>query len=305
MRIARAHAAVRVPATSGNLGPGFDAMGLALDLTDELELEATTGGVRIEVEGEGTGSVPSDEDHLVVRALRLALDHVGAPQVGVRLRCRNRIPHGRGLGSSAAATVAGLVLAREIIAEPEALSDDVLLDLATVMEGHPDNAAPAILGGATVSWTESDGPRAVRLEIGQDVLDPVVLLPQTTLATESARSLLPAQVPHPDAAANAGRAALLVHALAHDPGLLLAATEDRLHQDYRTEGMPQSVHLVHVLRQEGYPAVVSGAGPSVLVLAGGGSRAMTDVVRRAVDAPATWRIARIGCSRDGVVPVVL
>lgn len=304
MRISRTRSAVRVPATSGNVGPGFDAMGLALDLTDELVLEATTGGVSVEVEGEGSGAVPDGEDHLVVRALRLALDHVGAPQIGVRLHCVNRIPHGRGLGSSAAATVAGLMLARGLIAEPEALSDDVLLELATVMEGHPDNAAPAILGGVTVSWTEAGRPRTVGLEIGRDVLDPVVLLPRSTLATDSARSLLPAQVPHADAAANVGRAALLVHALAHDRALLLPATEDHLHQDYRSGGMPESVHLVHVLRQEGYPAVVSGAGPSVLVLAGGDA-GMRDVVRRAVDAPQTWRIARMGCSRDGAVPVVL
>ncbi|PWH05382.1 homoserine kinase [Brachybacterium endophyticum] len=303
MRISTERVAVRVPATSANLGPGFDALGLALALHDDLELEATTGPVEVTVEGEGAKDVPTGEEHLVVRALRRGLDHAGAPQVGVRLHCRNRIPHGRGLGSSAAATVAGLMLARQLLGDPEALDDQSVLDLATEMEGHPDNAAPALLGGVVLSWTDRVGARAVRLQVAPDGIDPVVLLPSATLATSSARSLLPETVPHADAAFTAGRAALLVHALATDPALLLPATEDRLHQDHRAPGMPQSVELVRVLRSEGYPAVISGAGPSVLVMAGGDG-ALAPLVRRVVDDPTGWRIARVGLSSNGAVPVV-
>jgi homoserine kinase len=300
MRIAHPSAGVAVPATSGNLGPGFDALGLALGLHDELDLEATTGGIEVEVEGEGAGAVPLGEDHLVVRSLRRALDHVGAPQMGIRLRCRNRIPHGRGLGSSAAA----IALARGVISDPEALNDQVALDLATEMEGHPDNAAPALLGGATVAWTEGSHARAVRLDVDAcpGGVEPVVLLPQFVLSTSSARALLPAEVPHVDAAFNAGRSALLVHALAHDPALLMAATEDRLHQQQRASGMPQSVDLVRVLRQEGYPAVISGAGPCVLVLAGADGE-LSHLVRDVVVDPTQWRIARVGMSQDGVRPL--
>ncbi|MBK0330375.1 homoserine kinase [Brachybacterium sp. MASK1Z-5] len=324
MRITTERVGVRVPATSANLGPGFDALGLALHLVDDLELEATTGRVEVTVEGEGAGDVPAGEDHLVVRALRRGLDHAGAPQAGVRLHCRNRIPHGRGLGSSAAATVAGLMLARLLVSEPEALDDQVLLDLATEMEGHPDNAAPALLGGVVLSWTDRAGARAERLDLAtpgdraqrgngagqsgsgtaqEPAIRPVVLLPTARLATSTARSLLPETVPHADAAFNAARAALLVHALTSDPSLLLPATEDRLHQEYRAPGMPQSVELVRVLRSEGYPAVISGAGPSVLVIDGAGPD-LAPLVRRVVDDPRAWRIARVGLSSTGAEPVV-
>ncbi|MCL6423786.1 homoserine kinase [Brachybacterium sp. JHP9] len=302
MRITQSRVGVRVPATSANLGPGFDALGLALRLFDELELEATTSPAEVVVEGEGAGEVPTGEDHLVVRALRLGLDHAGAPQVGLRLLCRNRIPHGRGLGSSAAATVAGLLLARELISDPGALDDATVLDLATQMEHHPDNAAPALLGGVVASWMEGAHARAVPLRVAEAGIEPVILLPAARLSTSSARSLLPEQVPHADAAFNAGRAALLVHALAEAPELLLTATEDRLHQEQRAPGMPQSVELVRVLRAEGYPAVISGAGPSVLVLAGADAR-LSEVVGQVVEDPASWRIARTGLSLQGGGPL--
>lgn len=304
MRIGRRSAAVRVPATSANLGPGFDAMGLALGLHDDLEVEAVAGGLEIEVSGEGAQDVPRTEDHLVVRALRIGLDHAGAPQVGVRLRTRNRIPHGRGLGSSAAAAVAGLLLARGLIADPEGLDDQAVLSLATAIEGHPDNAAPALLGGVTLSWMQQDVPRTVRLALAEGALDPIVLRPEATLSTAKARSLLPAEVPHADAAFTAGRAALLVHALATDPSLLLPATEDRLHQEQRAPGMPQSVELMRVLRSEGFPAVISGAGPTVLVLAGDHDR-LSSLVRRVVDRPEQWRLARVGLDTTGAASAVV
>ncbi|MFS0704082.1 homoserine kinase [Cellulomonas sp. 179-A 9B4 NHS] len=269
MRLRAAHVRVRVPATSANLGPGFDALGMALGLHDDLGVRALgSSEVRVEVEGEGAGEVPDDERHLVVRALRAALDHVGAPQTGLHLVCRNRIPHGRGLGSSAAAVVAGLLAARGLVGDPEVLGDDDVLALATELEGHPDNAAPALLGGCTLAWSADDGGavRAVRLPVHADVA-PVAIVPPQHLSTHAARGVLPAQVPHADAAWQAGRAGLLVEALGRRPDLLLDATGDRLHQGYRRSVMPESLALVDALRARGVAAVVSGAGPTVLALA--------------------------------------
>lgn len=304
MRITRTRVSVRVPATSANLGPGFDALGLAVELCDDLELEATTGGVEILAAGEGADSVPTGEEHLVVRALRRGLDHAGAPQVGVRLRSVNRIPHGRGMGSSAAATVAGLLLARGLVAEPEVLDDETVLQLACEFEGHPDNAAPALLGGVVLSWMKGQRARTAPLRVADGLLRPLILLPRFTLPTHVARSLLPAEVPYGDAVHNAARCALLVHALAAgDRDLLLEATEDRLHQEQRAPGMPQSVDLMRVLRQEGVPAVISGAGPAVLVLAGARAE-VAPLVRRIVDDPSAWRIAQVPLRRAPTRAVV-
>ncbi|MDN5598913.1 MAG: homoserine kinase [Brachybacterium sp.] len=303
MRIQHTRVSVRVPATSANLGPGFDTLGLALDLCDDLSVEATTGAVEITVTGEGAASVPTGEDHLVVRALRRGLDHAGAPQTGLRLRAANRIPHGRGLGSSAAATLAGLLLARGMISDPEALDDQAVLQLATEFEGHPDNAAPALRGGVVLSWMQGATARAVPLHVGGDVLHPVVLLPTTTLSTDQARGLLPEEIPHADAVFNASRSGLLVHALAGAPELLLEATEDRLHQEQRAPGMPESVELMRVLRREGHPAVVSGAGPSVLVMSGRRAE-LAPLVRRFVGDPTAWRIAEVALRTTPAAPVV-
>lgn len=267
MRLAADHVRVRVPATSANLGPGFDALGVALSLHDVVEVRAVSvPGAVVDVTGEGAGTVATGEDHLVVRAIREGLDHAGASQVGLRLTCANAIPHGRGLGSSAAAVVAGLLVARALVAEPAALDDDTVLALATRMEGHPDNAAPALLGGVTVAWCDEEVAHAVRVPVHPDVV-PVAIVPPHHLSTKAARAVLPPQVPHGDAAFQAGRAALLVEALGRRPDLLLPATEDRLHQEYRRAVMPDSLALVAALRRRGVAAVVSGAGPSVLALA--------------------------------------
>ncbi|MEZ7128133.1 homoserine kinase [Nonomuraea sp. AD125B] len=257
---------IRVPATSANLGPGFDALGLALSLYDEVEAGLTgERGVEVSVSGEGAGEVDRGERHLVVRAMREAFGRMGVAQpAGIRLRCRNRIPHARGLGSSSAAVCAGLLAARAL-ARVE-WPDDEVFALATEMEGHPDNVAPCLAGGLTVAWSDHAGaPHMVKLAPDQRVR-PVVLIPSARLATETARGLLPKDVPHKDASFNAGRAALLIAALTQRPetGLLLAATEDRLHQHYRAPAMPQSAALVERLRAVGVPAVVSGAGPTVL-----------------------------------------
>jgi len=266
MRLGADHVRVRVPATSANLGPGFDAMGLALAHFDEVEVRALgSADVHVEVTGEGAGELPTGEDHLIVRAIRAALDEVGAPQVGLHLVCHNTIPHGRGMGSSAAAVVAGILAVRMLIGEPEALHNTAAFKIASAFEGHPDNAAPAILGGATISWTSPDGPHATQLPLHPDI-EPVVLVPAERCATKTARGVLPVQVPHADAAFTAGRAALLVQALSHRPELLFEATEERLHQAYRSAVMPATWELVCDLRAAGQAAVISGAGPSVLVL---------------------------------------
>ena len=304
MRLGHDHVRVRVPATSANLGPGFDALGLALGLYDDVEVRALgTAEVRVDVVGEGAGEVPDGEDHLVVRAVRAALDQVGAPQTGLHLVCHNRIPHGRGLGSSAAAVVAGMVAARSLIVDPEALDDDVALALATQMEGHPDNAAPALLGGATVAWTDRGGPHAVPLTVHADVA-PIALVPATRLATRVARGVLPAVVPHVDAASQAGRAALLVEALARRPDLLFPATEDLLHQQYRASVMPDSFALVEALRRRGVAAMVSGAGPTVLVLARAVGSAATDadesIEQTFGGAMGGWQVRPLAVDREGV-----
>ena len=255
---------VSVPATSANLGPGFDSLGLALSLRDELEAEVLPDGLVVEVEGAGAGGVPRDETHLVVRAMRAAFDRMGEQPPGLRLSCHNRIPHARGLGSSSAAIVAGVVLARGLVAGGQLLaSDEALLDLAADLEGHPDNVAPAFLGGFVISGREDDRWFAVRAGVDPRITA-VAFVPPTGVETTVARGLLPATVPHTDAAANSGRAALLVAALTGQPEHLLAATRDWLHQDQREPAMPQTLALVRRLRADGVPAVVSGAGPTVL-----------------------------------------
>lgn len=258
---------VTVPATSANLGPGFDSLGLALDLRDELTGELTGSGVVVEVTGEGTGAVPLDESHLVVRAMQRAFAELDEAAPGIRLRCHNAVPHARGLGSSAAAVVGGLVLARALVADgAERLPNEALLALATEMEGHPDNVAPALHGGFVISGTDERGevyavPSPVDARVSAEVF-----VPPEPLSTEVARGLLPSSVPHADAAADAGAAALLVAALAARPDQLWRATRDFLHQDHRRPAMPASLALVDRLRADGHAAVVSGAGPTVLAL---------------------------------------
>jgi homoserine kinase len=254
-----------VPATSANLGPAFDCAGLALERHDVLEFTVTGPGLFVSISGVGAGELPEDESHLVVRAFREACAQLGWSPPGLRLVAHNAIPQGRGMGSSAAAVVAGVLGAWALCPEVDTIDEDAVLALTTTLEGHPDNVAACLLGGATLSWTTPAGARAARLDVHPD-LRPVVLVPPGVLDTHVARRLLPAAVPHADAAVNAGRSALLVHALTRQPGLLLEATEDRLHQRQRAAAMPESIDLIERLRDAGHAAVVSGAGPSVLVL---------------------------------------
>jgi homoserine kinase len=254
---------VRVPATSANLGPGFDAFGLALGLYDELTVIPGGSGVSVEVTGAGAGEVALDESHLVVRAVQAGLEALGVSVPGFVLRCENRVPHGRGLGSSSAAIVGGIAAAYGLAGRE--LDREHVVALANELEGHPDNVAAAALGGFTTAWVDGGVGRAVRAEPVEG-LRATVYVPEVKVLTKQARGLLPDVVPHADAAANAGRAALLVTAITSRPGLLMTATEDRLHQEYREPVMPETLALVHKLRGSGLAAVVSGAGPTVLVL---------------------------------------
>lgn len=285
---------VRVPASSANLGPGFDALGLALTLYDEITAEVgdvsggeIEDGLHFTVEGEGADTVPRDETHLVVHSMHQAFELLGGIPRGLRLHFRNAIPHGRGLGSSSAAIVGGVVLARALVEGGEVLLDDVAAyQLAVDIEGHPDNVAAAMFGGLTIAWVDGAAAEVERLETSVEV---TVFVPSAAVSTEKARGLLPETVPHRDAALNAGRAALLIAALTGSPHRLISATEDRLHQSYRAEAMPASYKLLRQLRVEGIPAIISGAGPTVLAFA----RGVAD------SAPDGWTVHELDVDRVG------
>ena len=324
---------VRAPASSANLGPGFDALGLALSLHDVAVARVTDGGLDIEVSGEGSETAAAGEAHLVVRAMRAGFDVLGAHPPGLGLRSLNAIPHGRGLGSSAAAIVTGILAARGLARDgAELLPDDAVLALAASLEGHPDNVAACLHGGLTISWTPDParpgpglpgpgrpdlaspdlaspgdgagpaappGPRVVRLPVLEEIR-PVVFVAEESLATHTARGALPAAVPHRDAAANAARSALLVAALTRVPEVLFDATQDYLHQPYRAAVMPRTAELVGRLRAAGVAAVVSGAGPSVLALTVAGAPGGPDLVDSiASETGIAWRISPLAIDRQG------
>jgi homoserine kinase len=294
-------ARVRVPATSANLGPGFDALGLALSLHDVVAATVTAGGLSINVTGAGAETAVAGEDHLVLRAMRAAFAMIGEQPPGLSLVCVNAIPQGFGLGSSAAAIVAGLLAARALCGErgAERLPDDAVLQLAAGLEGHADNAAACLAGGLTIAWSARSGFRYARLA-PLAALVPVLCVPDLPLATVAARQVLPPAVPHADAAQNAARAALLIAALTTDPRTLLDATEDFLHQPYRAAVMPESAALVAALRQAGIPAVISGAGPAVLALtAGGFTPDASAVAAIAGGARQAWTATELQIDRQG------
>ncbi|MFM1797146.1 MAG: hypothetical protein RL733_927 [Actinomycetota bacterium] len=298
---------VSVPASSANLGPGFDALGLALELRDIYVAQILDEEVfDVDVTGEGADEVKKDGKHLVIKAMMAGFEFMGGKPRGIALRALNNIPHGRGLGSSAAAIIGGLFLARSLVLSGSTLmNDDDLVALATDLEGHPDNVSAAALGGATISWMENRVGVATGCATRVNV-DPsiraLVLMPSTQLSTGKARKMLPETVPHKDAAINAGRSALLVHALSIRPELLFAATEDHLHQQYRRDGMPRSVDLVNKLRGAGVPAMISGAGPSVLVLHTGSTAEHDDIVRTAGEhfTPLDLEISTLGAQVSNV-----
>jgi homoserine kinase len=264
-------ATISVPATCANLGPGFDCFGIALELYDTITARIGDDKVHVNVSGEGADELPTDERHLIASTMLATFDRLGDRPGGLELTCENAIPQARGMGSSSAAIVAGILLARHLFdGGSQILDDAAVIQLAAEIEGHPDNVAPCALGGFTIAWTGGagvgqGGARAVRVNDIQGV-QPVIFVPVQRGYTAQARAVLPATVPLADAAFNAARTGLLVRALTGSPDLLFEATEDRLHQGYRAKAMPDTARLVADLRGMGIAAIVSGAGPSVLVL---------------------------------------
>ena len=292
---------VRVPATSANLGPGYDSFGLALGLHDVVRAQVIDGGLRITVHGVDQQTAEQGERHLVVRAMRAAFDLLGEQPPGIALRCDNAIPQGFGLGSSAAAIMAGLLAARALRGEfgVSVLPDAAVLRLATDLEGHADNVAACQAGGLTIAWTSGESVRSTSL-LPLPGLKPVLCVPPVPLSTEAARQVLPSTVPHADAARNSARAALLVAALLGDAGLLFDATEDYLHQPYRAGSMPGSARLISALRAASVPAVVSGAGPAVLALLAPPVTPGPEVVASiAAGTGGEWAVSVLGVDRDG------
>lgn len=299
---------VRVPASSANLGPGFDSIGCALGVWDTCRASVTASpGLVVTVAGEGAGVVPLDSTHLVHRAMMVAWSELGVvPPPGLRLDCVNEVPHGRGMGSSATAIVTGIVAAQALADVSDgSAGEDVDLDfansLASRLEGHPDNASASVHGGFTLSWSDDEQATTttVHLPVHPDVV-PVVFAPEVQLSTAKARSVLPQQVRLADAAANAARAALLAHAVGSAPEHLLAATREWLHQEARRPSYPASMALVDRLRDAGHAAVISGAGPSVLVLA---EREQVDSVR--AHGEHGWRVLTPGIPDHGARVTVL
>ncbi|HWH26350.1 MAG TPA: homoserine kinase [Pseudolysinimonas sp.] len=280
---------VKVPATTANLGPGLDTLGLALSLYDELEVTVRSApGAHVVVDGVGVDDVPTDETNLVVRSIAYTFASYGVELPGLDLVAHNRIPHGRGMGSSGAAIVSGVMAAKGLLEGIVEIDPNGLLAVATALEGHPDNVAPALFGGLTIAWTTPDGPRYKKLMVHRGV-SPLVAVPvDSSMSTAFARSLQPASVPHEDAIFNVSRSALLIAALIQSPELLLAATEDKLHQSYRASAMVETDALIQLLRADGLAAVVSGAGPSILVLGSDPAQRLRAAELISSNATTTW-----------------
>ncbi|QEO10379.1 homoserine kinase [Protaetiibacter larvae] len=296
---------VRVPATTANLGPGFDTLGMSLAVYDELQVTAREQpGATVQVIGVGEGEVPTDETNLVVRSIAHTFASVGQELPGLELLARNAIPHGRGMGSSGAAIVSGIMAAKGLLEGVVEFGAEQLLALATELEGHPDNVAPALFGGLTITWMTPEGPRFKKLIVHRGV-SPLVAVPrERTMSTALARSLQPQSVPHEDAIFNVSRSALLIAALVQSPELLLAATEDKLHQSYRASAMPETDALIQMLRGEGLAAVVSGAGPSILVLGSDPAQRLRAAELIAEHAESVWECLMLAVDFRGATVVL-
>ncbi|MCS0500686.1 homoserine kinase [Protaetiibacter mangrovi] len=296
---------VKVPATTANLGPGFDTLGMALAVYDELEVTVRERpGATVTVVGVGEGEVPTDESNLVVRAIAHTFAALGQELPGLELVAHNTIPHGRGMGSSGAAIVSGIMAAKGLLEGIVDLDAERLLALATELEGHPDNVAPALFGGLTITWVTPEGPRYKKLIVHRGV-SPLVAVPhERTMSTALARSLQPDSVPHEDAIFNVSRSALLIAALVQSPELLHAATEDKLHQSYRASAMPETDALIRMLRADGLAAVVSGAGPSILVLGSDPAQRLRAAELIAQHAESRWECLMLAVDFRGATVVL-
>lgn len=297
---------VQVPASSANLGPGFDCFGLALALHDRYIAQVTDEvGLDLDITGEGADSIRRNEKNLIIKAMYQGFDFMGGKPRGLSVRALNVIPHGRGLGSSASAIVGGLVLARALVLSGnERMIDDDLLNIATKMEGHPDNVAAAFYGGATIAWQEDQHGHPIARAVGISVdprISAIALIPKGAVSTSKARKLLPELLPHAEAVANSTRTALLSQALSHRPDLLFIATQDFLHQKYRQEVMPKSFALVTKLRSAGVAAFISGAGPTVLVLHSGLSS--NDVVELGKAAGEHFQLQSLSIAASGATVI--
>jgi homoserine kinase len=294
---------VKVPATTANLGPGFDTLGLALSLYDELTVTVRNEpGAFVDVIGVGAGVVPTDASNLVVTAIAHTFAAYDIEMPGLHLVARNSIPHGRGMGSSGAAIVSGIMAAKGLLEGIVEIDSEALLVLATQMEGHPDNVAPALFGGLTIAWMTPEGPKHKKLIVHRGV-SPLVFVPESTMSTALARSLQPASVPHEDAIFNVSRSALLIAALIQSPELLLAATEDKLHQSYRASAMPETDALIQLLRANDLAAVVSGAGPSLLVLCSDPAQRLVAADLVASNATTPWQPLMLAVDFKGATVV--
>lgn len=309
-----ARVTVKVPASSANLGPGYDSLGLALAHYDDLVVTRVpgVGELTFDLTGEGADEVPQDASHLVVKAMVAAWKAVGLFELpSLHIQAHNRIPHSRGMGSSASAIVAGVTAANGLLPEQHQLDAETVLQICSGMEGHPDNVAPSLYGHVVISYGDDSGWHSLPVPAHDNVL-PVIAIPDYEVPTKVARGLIPETVPHREAAANSGRAALLTQALASYPDYLLPATSDLLHQSYRAVAMKPSAALVKYLRGKGYAAVISGAGPTVMTLANGADERAR--VREAIEAFATesepnqhenravsWRVLDIDIDTKGVM----
>jgi len=293
---------IQVPASSANLGPGFDCLGLALDMHDRYMAQVMDEpGVDVDVTGEGSAAVPTTDKNLVIKAMYKGFDFLGGRPRGISLRQLNVIPHGRGLGSSAAAIVGGLALARALVlGGNEKMTLEDMLNIANEMEGHPDNVSAAIYGNANLAWQEEQRGKVIAQSINVEVdprISALAFIPATELSTSKARKMLPESIAHADAVKNSTNTAMLVQALQHRPDLLLTATKDYLHQSYRHDAMPQSIALMNKLRDAGVAAFISGAGPTVLVLRTGADSEAAELERAAGD---RFSMLALGTSRTGV-----
>ena len=321
---------VRVPATSANLGSGFDTVGLALDYHDELTFtlndDPNDGIAHVIIHGEGADTLPRDETHLVVSTFRRACATFGLGRLGFTQEATNNIPQARGMGSSAEAIVAGIAAAAAF-AQTGDLNRPAIFDMAAQIEGHPDNVAPAVFGGLTVSWDfeTAEGVGSVAVPGGEPLhggfhafnypVDPsitaAVFVPDYELSTEKARQALPRELPYKDAVYNVSRVGLLPAAMnpvvlaqaaqqAQSNALLFTATQDKLHQPYRGALMPPSTELIALFRSKGYAAAVSGAGPCVLVLHYGNAREAIDQIASEQLASGHWRVLHLPINTSGV-----
>lgn len=303
---------VKVPASSANLGPGYDSLGISLGYYDELTFTRIESGLEFELSGEGAGEVPQDETHLVVKAMQTAWRAVGLFELpGLRITAHHKIPHSRGMGSSASAIVAGVAGANAMLPEEIRLDAESVLQICSGMEGHPDNVAPSLYGNLVISYGDSSGWHSLVVPVHPEVL-PVVAIPDYEVPTKVARGLIPETVPHREAASNSGRAALLTQALSSYPEFLFAGTKDLLHQPYRATAMKPSAELVKALRGRGYAAVISGAGPTVMVFAVGKAERETvlqTIEELIVEEPMgtyegqslSWRVLPIEIDTEGVM----